>query len=268
LRPADRGERPISVPKRPGPRLRAILTGSLALLASPALAQGVLDRLDPVGVVLALLLLIFSLALHEVAHGWVALQCGDTTARDLGRLTLNPLPHVDPVMTVILPVVFYYSMGFFFGGAKPVPVAFHRLRHPWRDMMFVAIAGPFTNLLLAIFFFFLLAILLGQGMYERNQRLPEVLEAVVHFNILLAVFNLIPIPPLDGSRVMAWLLPAGMRNSYLAVERFGLVLIFGLIFLGPQLARYGLPDLNAWVFDGMRWVLRGIEGLAALVGIR
>lgn len=193
-------------------------------------------------------LLVVSLGIHEAAHGWVALQCGDTTARDLGRITLNPIAHIDPVMTLILPAVLFYTTGFIFGGAKPVPVAFHRLRHPWRDMSLVALAGPASNFLLACLFFLLwkLAILAGYG---SNQVLPQVFQYSILFNLLLTAFNLIPIPPLDGSRVMAWLLPEGLRPAYLRLESIGLLLIFGLIWLGP------LRPLILSVMDGMfDWV--------------
>jgi Zn-dependent protease len=264
--PSTTEERAIPDPSCQRQRSRAAL--ACAFLAAAPLPTGtVFGNLDTIGVVLALLLLILSLTFHEVAHGWVALQCGDTTAKDLGRLTLNPLPHIDLFMTVMLPAFFFFTAGFFFGGAKPVPVTFHRLRHPWRDMMLVALAGPLSNLLLAFFFFFLWRILVGQGWFE-GQRLLPVLEAAFAFNVLLAVFNLVPIPPLDGSRVMAWLLPPGLRSPYLSLERVGLLLVFLLFFLGPQLRQYGLPDLGGWVHRGMNWVAEGIAGIAAWFGIQ
>ena len=102
--------------------------------------------------ILTMVLLVISLGIHEAAHAWVAWKCGDSTAKDLGRITLNPLVHIDPVRTILLPVLLYYSTGHAFGGAKPVPVNFHRLRHPWRDMSLVAFAGPASNFLQAIFF--------------------------------------------------------------------------------------------------------------------
>jgi Zn-dependent protease len=223
-------------------------------------------ELDGIGQILFLLLLVLSVTIHEVAHGWVALQFGDTTARDLGRLTLNPLPHIDLFMTILLPAMLLISgTGFLFGGAKPVPVAFHRLRHPWRDMMLVSLAGPGSNFLLAVFFYFLLGVLLMQGVYEPSQRLPLVLHSALQLNLLLAIFNLVPIPPLDGSRVMAWLLPEGIRPSYLAIERFGLLILIGLIFFGPRL---GLPDLSLWVNQGVRWLEDVIAVFASWFGIR
>ena len=168
---------------------------------------------------MVIVLLVICLGVHEAAHGWVALKCGDTTARDLGRITLNPIPHIDLYMTILIPTVLFLTTGFVFGGAKPVPVSFHRLRHPWRDMSFVALAGPLSNLLLALFFFVALRFFEQTGLYNeaspaglRHQDfLPRVLITTVQFNAILAVFNLVPIPPLDGSRVMAWLLPESLR---------------------------------------------------------
>jgi Zn-dependent protease len=193
-------------------------------------------------------LLAICLSVHEAAHGWVALKCGDTTARDLGRLTLNPIKHVDLVMTILLPAMIFIGSGgrMLFGGAKPVPVSFHRLRHPWRDMSLVAIAGPLSNFLLALFFMVALKFFLRTGLYNDaspagsrlEDFLPHVLLQAVSFNVLLAIFNLVPIPPLDGSRVMAWLLPEGLRPAYGSLERYGMLVIFGLLYLSPTFNRY------------------------------
>jgi Zn-dependent protease len=197
-----------------------------------ALLQGA--QRDPVETGLVIAFLVLSLALHEVAHGWVALQRGDTTARDLGRLSLNPLVHIDPMWTLVVPLVTYWTSGFIFGGAKPVPVNYYRLRHPLRDMALVAFAGPLTNLLLGVLFMVLMKVALSTGHYQETQLLPRVLEQVAFFNVLLAVFNLIPIPPLDGSRVMAWLLPPGLRGTYVGLEQIGMVIIVGLVlFVKP-----------------------------------
>jgi Zn-dependent protease len=177
---------------------------------------------------------VISLGIHEAAHGWVALQCGDPTARDLGRITLNPIPHIDPFMTILLPAIGALTGGFIFGGAKPVPVSYHNLRSPLRDMALVALAGPASNFLLAAFFFLCWKILVQEtGVWDANALGSIVLRRTVELNILLSAFNLLPIPPLDGSRVMTWLLPSGVRASYMALERFGLLLVVGLVFFVP-----------------------------------
>ena len=209
---------------------------------------------DIVILVVSLALLVLSLGIHEAAHGWVALKCGDSTARDLGRITLNPIPHIDPFMTLVLPTVLYLVGGPLFGGAKPVPVAFHRLRNPWRDMSLVALAGPVSNFLLAIFFYTIYRIAVDVfGMEEATrgggQVLTQVMLRAVHFNLLLAAFNLIPIPPLDGSRIMAWLLPEGLRPAYVSLETIGMLIVFALLYL-DVLWRLILP-----IMDGMMvWV--------------
>ena len=222
---------------------------------------------DPVELAITIILLVISLGIHEAAHGWVALKCGDTTARDLGRITLNPIPHIDLFMTILLPAMLYIGSGgrMIFGGAKPVPVSFHRLRHPWRDMSFVAIAGPLSNLLLALFFMVAFKFFVRTGYYNGASEvgarlddfLPRVLLQAVSFNAILAIFNLVPIPPLDGSRVMAWLLPESLRPGYVSLERFGMLVIFGLLYLSTSFNRYlfeargGLVDFlyNVIPFD-------------------
>jgi Zn-dependent protease len=203
-------------------------------LVAPALVAG---REDPVETGLVIAFVILCLALHEVAHGWVALQCGDTTARDLGRLSLNPIVHVDPIWTVIVPALTYFAGGFLFGGAKPVPVDFRRLRHPLRDMALVAVAGPLTNLILAALFLVAWKVAVWNGFYDEQALLPRVLSGTMQFNAILFVFNLIPIPPLDGSRIMTWLLPPGMREPYASLERFGMILIIALLFFVPPFQR-------------------------------
>lgn len=183
-------------------------------------------------------LLVISLGIHEAAHAWVALQCGDPTARDLGRITLNPLPHIDPVMTILLPTLGFLAGGFIFGGAKPVPVNYYNLRSPLRDMALVAIAGPASNFLLAVFFGLCWKLTLHYGVWDVNAVGPTILFMTVNLNLVLAAFNLLPIPPLDGSRVMTWLLPRGVREPYAGLERFGLLIVVGLVVLVP-----GVGDL-------------------------
>jgi Zn-dependent protease len=221
-----------------------------------------LSDFEPVGLALTIVLLVICLGIHEAAHGWVALKCGDPTARDLGRITLNPIPHIDPFMTILLPALLFIAShgGMIFGGAKPVPVNFHRLRHPWRDMSLVAIAGPLSNLLLAVFFvaafkFFLVHPLYNGAALTMEERiqdlLPRVLIGAAAFNVLLAVFNMVPIPPLDGSRVMAWLLPEGLRGTYVGLERYGMLIIFGLLYAWPAFNRALAETVDAVI----RWIL-------------
>jgi Zn-dependent protease len=232
--------------------------GTITLGALPQLGFDT----DTLKFVLVIVLLVLCLSLHEVAHGVVALSCGDTTARDAGRLTLNPIVHIDPVMTVILPAFLYLTTGFVFGGAKPVPVNFHRLRHPWRDMSLVALAGPLSNLLLAVLFLFLYKLMVTTGWYNgagadayerRLDLLPQVLLTTVNLNVVLTVFNLFPIPPLDGSRIMAWLLPDNLRHAYVAFERWGLVLVVALLVLPMSPLRGvfqgAVSALTGWVID-------------------
>lgn len=203
-------------------------------LFTPQLTAG---RDDPLETAFVIAFLVISLSLHEVAHGWVALKCGDPTARDLGRLSLNPIVHIDPIWTIVIPAFTYMTSGMLFGGAKPVPVDFRRLRHPLRDMALVAAAGPLTNLAIAALFLVALKAADASGTYEATDLLPRVLEGTVRFNIILFVFNLIPIPPLDGSRIMTWLLPAGIREPYASLERFGMFLIIALMFFVPGFSR-------------------------------
>ncbi|MBL4769697.1 MAG: site-2 protease family protein [Planctomycetes bacterium] len=179
--------------------------------------------------------LILSLAIHEAAHAFVAYKCGDDTAKREGRLTLNPIDHIDPFMTVLLPLFLFLSTNgtFVFGGAKPVPVNPHRLRNPSRDMMFVALAGPISNFVLAIIF---LVVYKGLGVFGHYPADSLMMSAVfkgVILNVFLAVFNLVPIPPLDGSRVVMHFLPQSKKHGYAQIERFGIFIIVGLFYFVP-----------------------------------
>jgi Zn-dependent protease len=204
-------------------------------------------------------LLVISLGIHEAAHGWVALQRGDTTARDLGRITLNPIPHIDPFMTIVLPTISFLSTGFIFGGAKPVPVNYYNLRSPLRDMALVALAGPGSNFLLAIFFGLCWKATQYFGIWDREALGPRILEAAIGFNLLLSAFNLLPIPPLDGSRVMTWLLPRGLRESYASLERFGLLIVIGLLVF--------VPAVNHLIRDTVHMMLGWVDAITSLGGI-
>ena len=183
-------------------------------------------------IALGIAFLILSLGVHEAAHAYVADRCGDGTAREEGRLTLNPMAHIDPFMTIILPLILYMTSGFIFGGARPVPVNPMRLRHPLRDMSLVALAGPASNLVLALLFSIAWKSMVYWGGMPTSALAPRVMEMALTFNIILAIFNMIPIPPLDGSRVMAYLLPNHMRESYVSLERFGLMIVLLLVMTG------------------------------------
>lgn len=182
-----------------------------------------------------LTLLILSLAIHEAAHAFVAHRCGDDTAKQMGRLTLNPIDHIDPFMTIMLPILLWFGSGgsFVFGGAKPVPVNPYNLRHPSRDMMYVALAGPISNFLLAIIFALVFKSLVTFGDYPEGSLMIDALRSAIGLNIFLAVFNLVPIPPLDGSRVVMHFLPQSKKHAYGQIERFGIFVIVGLFYIVP-----------------------------------
>ncbi|WP_108649640.1 site-2 protease family protein [Dongshaea marina] len=187
--------------------------------------------------------LILAVTLHEAAHGWVASKLGDQTARSLGRVTLNPIRHIDLVGTIIIPLVMLVlsNFSFMFGWAKPVPVRWGNLRQPKRDMALVALAGPGANLLMAFIWAGVAAC--ASSIYAYDPTLAWLASLVgkvglygILINCLLMVLNLIPIPPLDGSRVVSALLPDHLAYQYAKIERYGiLILIVGLYFLGSQI---------------------------------
>ena len=180
---------------------------------------------------------LLGIILHEVAHGWVAFRCGDPTAKFMGRLTLNPLPHIDP-MGLLAFVLTSLSGSFIFGWAKPVPVNPRYFRNPAKDMMLVALAGPLTNFLLATFFGLLLWAVIHifppqQWMNSSSYVFAlKTIQTGVIINFGLGWLNLIPIPPLDGSKVVAYFLPPNASYRYLSVERYGFVILLLLLFTG------------------------------------
>jgi Zn-dependent protease len=187
--------------------------------------------LDPIVVIGIAAVVIPSITSHEAMHGFAADRLGDPTPREQGRLTLNPLPHIDPFFTILLPAVLLFSgSGIIFGGARPVQVNVRRLRNPRRDWAIVGAAGPLTNVALAFAFSALLSVLVHAGLAGPYSRVTEILSAGILVNALLAVFNLIPIPPLDGSRVLQLFLSGPTLSAYMRMERYGLLIIFGLVF--------------------------------------
>lgn len=182
----------------------------------------------------SILPLIFAITIHEAAHGWVANKLGDSTAKMLGRLTLNPIKHIDPVGTILVPMAMFLMSGFIFGWAKPVPVNTRNLRNPRKDMAAVAIAGPASNLLMAVGWAIIwkLAYFLPASMAWMAVPMALMGQVGVLFNLILMVLNILPIPPLDGSRVLAWLLPPALAIKLDRMETYGIFIILALLFLG------------------------------------
>ncbi len=175
---------------------------------------------------------IFAITLHEAAHGYAAQRLGDPTAAMMGRVTLNPLPHIDPIGTILMPLLLYFSTSgaFLFGYAKPVPVRFDRLRHPKRDMVWVALAGPGANLLQALLWGVLLYVLAGSGLTERF--FLEMCKAGMLTNVVMFVFNLFPLPPLDGGRILVGLLPWRQAVMVSRIEPWGFFIVMALVITG------------------------------------
>ena len=213
--------------------------------------------------------IIFAITLHEAAHGFVASWLGDDTALRMGRVTLNPVKHIDLVGTIVLPLILLLgSRGMFmFGYAKPVPVRFDRLNKPRRDMVFVALAGPVTNIILAV----ISALLLYATPY-----LPGVIQKwtvysllySIDFNIIIALFNMIPLPPLDGGRVAVGILPDVLAIPLARSERYGMLVLLGLLFVLPVIGQAIHMDLNivAYLlqtpFDWVRRLVFEIAGIS------
>ncbi len=179
--------------------------------------------------IITLSIFFLAVIIHEYAHGWVAWRLGDSTAKDAGRLTLNPLAHIDPVGTIFLPLMLLITRApIVFGWAKPVPVDFRSLQNPKKDMVWVGLAGPSANIVFAILLAFILKFFTLTG----SHLFVALLSSGILINLVLAVFNILPIPPLDGSRVMMGLLPRGLAIRYARLEPYGFMIIFGLLFLG------------------------------------
>ncbi len=189
--------------------------------------------MDLIGIIIILPILIYSAILHEIMHGLVAERLGDPTARLMGRITLNPIPHIDPFMSILLPLILSLSpTHVIIGGAKPVPVDPFNFREPKKDMAIVSLAGPGTNFLIAIVFGIICRVVFPGLTLDgvlNSGILGAILGTIVYINIILAIFNLIPIPLLDGSKIFALVLPDREAAMYMSIGSFGILIIFFLL---------------------------------------
>jgi len=187
-------------------------------------------------IAVAALPLLFAITVHEVAHGFVAYRLGDPTAMMLGRLTLNPLKHIDPIGTVVVPLLLLMLGGFIFGWAKPVPVTVENLKQPKRDMALVAAAGPLSNLFMAVLWALIakLALVLGPVLGWAAEPLVLMGKLGIFFNLILMVLNLLPIPPLDGGRVLMGVLPGPLAWQVSRIEPYGFLILL-LLLASPNL---------------------------------
>mgnify|MGYP006893270682 FL=1 len=188
---------------------------------------------------------LFAITLHEAAHGYAALHFGDNTAAMLGRITLNPIKHIDPVGTLVMPLVLYFatSGAFLFGYAKPVPVRFGQLNNPKRDMVWVALAGPAANFVQAVIWSVVFYVLVVMGVEERF--FFEMCQAGLLVNLVMFALNLFPLPPLDGGRILVGLLPMRAAMAVSKVEPWGFFIVMALIFTGVVSAWWLRPLMAA-----------------------
>jgi Zn-dependent protease len=203
---------------------------------------------------------IFAITLHEAAHGYAAKQLGDNTAYALGRVTLNPIKHIDPMGTIAVPLLLYFATAgtFLFGYAKPVPVRFGNLRHPKKDMIWVALAGPGSNLIQAIFWAIMYLLLVKVSLNERF--FLEMCQAGVLVNVVMFAFNLFPLPPLDGGRILVGVLPWKQAAMVSRIEPWGFFIVLGLVVTGVISALWMQPMMSAtyWLLDTLLIPLRFI----------
>lgn len=205
--------------------------------------------------------LVFAITLHEAAHGYAALAFGDDTAKRLGRISLNPLRHIDPFGTIILPAMLMIMGGFLFGWAKPVPVNFSKLKPARLGMVLVAAAGPGTNIAMAMLAMFLVRFV-GALPDQAVDWARLNLANAIYLNLLLAVFNMLPIPPLDGGRVAVGLLPRPLGRRLARVENYGVLVLLGALVVLPLIGRaIGIPQLDP--FDSV--IQPAINGLLELL---
>ena len=203
-------------------------------------------------IVIQIAVLLFAVSFHESAHGWMALRCGDTTAHDLGRITMNPLKHLDPVGSLLFPAMLAFAGLPVFGWAKPVPVSLRGVPNPRRANLLISAVGPLSNLLLA---FVSLIVLKGLAMagQGRGSALIEIAIAALVVNVSLGVFNLLPIPPLDGFGVVESLAPPGAIPAVIRLRRYGFLILFVAMFTG--VLRMIMTPVSNLILHGMAWVL-------------
>ena len=206
---------------------------------------------------------LLAITLHEAAHGLVAKLLGDNTAWAMGRVTINPFVRIDPVGTIAMPLILYIATAghFLFGYAKPVPVDFSRLRNPKRDMIWVALAGPVANLLQAVVWAVVIYVLTANSAEERF--FFEMAQAGLLTNLVMFAFNLFPVPPMDGGRILVGLLPLRLAIGYSRVERFGFFIVMGLVMLGIVNALWMLPIMTASMFS-IQWLLQPLANYLQL----
>jgi Zn-dependent protease len=204
---------------------------------------------------------LFAITVHEAAHGYAARHFGDDTAYVLGRITLNPLKHIDPVGTILMPLMLYFATGgaFLFGYAKPVPVRFGNLRNPKRDMVWVALAGPGANLAQALFWGVLLYVLVGAGINEPF--FIKMCQGGMLVNVVMFVFNLFPLPPLDGGRILVGLLPYRQAELVSRIEPWGFFIVMGLV-LAHIIDRFWMHPLMGLTFGFLDILLSPFAMLA------
>lgn len=217
----------------------------------PELVQTVLIYALPV---------LFAITLHEAAHGYAARHFGDNTAWMMGRVTLNPVPHIDWIGTLVMPLALYFatSGAMLFGYAKPVPVRFDRLDNPKRDMIWVALAGPAVNLLQALLWGVLLYVLVGIGLHERF--FLEMCRAGMLVNVVMFAFNLFPLPPLDGGRIVVGLLPWRQALMFSRIEPYGFFIVMALVLMGI-VSEWWMRPLMDLSFDFLKLVLSPLDFL-------
>jgi len=215
---------------------------------------------DPILLIIGLPILLYSAILHEIAHGLVADRLGDPTARLSGRLTLNPIPHIDLYMSILLPALLIFAHSpIIFGGAKPVPIDPYNLKEGKKDIALVALSGPLTNLLIAIIAAGILHLLSFANISGLFMLIPTILLVVITLNIYLAIFNLLPIPPLDGSKVFSMLLPDDLANTYLSIGGLlGILILF--LLLSYPIGGFFLPDFMQKIYRFIINIL-GVSGI-------